>query len=267
MPLIGCLLFHCSKCELKKCDRPKQAERQSCLNETEKKINTTKRVKMKRGRNIESFFIKKSSQDTGDGPWEDANWPRSFGDSIIDSEPEETTESEIEPGPETQINKPKMYSFRHDWLTQFPWLRYDKGRNAMHCIYCRECGQIMAGNTAFVGEATAFRIETLKKHNMSKKHTICRDKCVDKVAPLPAAFQRQAVVIRSSEESEMIIKCNVAYNIAKEEMPFTTFKSEIILMKKNGLNVNPTYSNDTACAQFIGVIGDTLKKKDSCGRW
>ena len=44
----------------------------------------------------------------------------------------------------------------------------------------------------------------------------------------------------------------------KEEMPFTKFKSEIILMKKNGLNVNPTYSNDTAYAQFIGVIGDTL---------
>ena len=87
----------------------------------------------------------------------------------LDSEPEETTESEIEPGPETQIKKPKMYSFRHDWLTQFPWLRYDKGRNAMHCIYCRECGQNMAGNSAFVGEATAFRIKTLnvqKAYNM-----------------------------------------------------------------------------------------------------
>ena len=83
------------------------------------------------------------------------------------------------------------------------------------------------------------------------------------MAPLPAAFQRQAVVIRSSEESEIIIKCNVAYNIAKEEMPFTTFKSEIILMKKNGLNVNPTYSNEMACAQFIavGLMGDTLKQK------
>ena len=81
-----------------------------------------------------------------------------------DSEPEETTESGIEPGPETQIKKPKMYSFRHDWLTQFPWLRYDKGQNAMHCICCRDCGQNMAGNSAFVGEATTFRIETLKKH-------------------------------------------------------------------------------------------------------
>ena len=32
-------------------------------------------------------------------------------------------------------------------------------------------------------------------------------------------------------------------------------------MKKNGLNVNPTYSNEMACAQFIAVIGDTLKQK------
>ncbi|KAG2455939.1 ARI5B protein, partial [Polypterus senegalus] len=45
---------------------------------------------------------------------------------------------------------------------------------------------------------------------------------------------------RSSDEAEMIIKFNIAYNIAKEELPFTKFKSEIILMKKNGLNVNPT---------------------------
>ncbi|KAJ8384389.1 hypothetical protein AAFF_G00205220 [Aldrovandia affinis] len=82
-----------------------------------------------------------------------------------------------------------------------------------------------------------------------------------RAAPLPAAFQRQAAANRSSEESEMIIKFNTVYNIAKEELPFTKCKSEIILMKKNGLNVNPTYSNDTVCAQFIGVIADNLKKK------
>ena len=32
-------------------------------------------------------------------------------------------------------------------------------------------------------------------------------------------------------------------------------------MKKNWLNVNPTYSNEMACAQFIAIIGDTLKQK------
>ncbi|TRY92428.1 hypothetical protein DNTS_028996 [Danionella cerebrum] len=70
-----------------------------------------------------------------------------------------------------------------------------------------------------------------------------------------------AAANRSSDEAEMRIKFFVAYNIAKEELPFTKFKSEIILMKKNGLNVNPTYSNDVARPQFIEVIADTLKKK------
>lgn len=74
---------------------------------------------------------------------------------------------------------------------------------------------------------------------------------------VPAAFQRQVAANRSSDEAELIIKFNAAYNIAKEELPFTKFKSEIILHKKNGLNIHPTYSNDVACAQFIGVIVDT----------
>ncbi|KAJ8362024.1 hypothetical protein AAFF_G00401730, partial [Aldrovandia affinis] len=62
----------------------------------------------------------------------------------------------------------------------------------------------------------------LKKHNLSKKHVLCRDRCVaGRAAPLPAAFQRQAAANRSSEEPEMIITFNTAYNIAKEELPFT----------------------------------------------
>lgn len=63
------------------------------------------------------------------------------------------------------------------------------------------------------------------------------------MSPLPAAFQQQAATLMSTQESEMLIKLSVAYNIAKEELPSTKFKSEIILMKKNGLDINPTYSN------------------------
>ncbi|KAL4008878.1 hypothetical protein ACER0C_002730 [Sarotherodon galilaeus] len=104
----------------------------------------------------------------------------------------------------------------------------------------------MAGNTAFVTGANTFRLETLKKHTASRRHIICRDICTAQMSPLPTAFQRQAAVNRSSEEAEMIIKFNIAYNIAKEEVPFTKLKSEITLHKKNGLDINPTYSNDTS---------------------
>ncbi|CAL8323617.1 unnamed protein product [Arctogadus glacialis] len=176
---------------------------------------------MKRGRNIERFFIKKnkppvmtsatavissipatespSSQDTEPSVPGKMSSPGPSAMTLA-TEPEETTKSEMDPGPETQIKRPKMYAFRQDWLKQFPWLRYDKERNAMHCVYCQECGQNMAGNSAFVSGSTTFHIETLKEHNMSKKHTTCLDKCVEKVAPLPAAFQRQAAKIRSSED-------------------------------------------------------------------
>lgn len=51
----------------------------------------------------------------------------------------------------------------------------------------------------------------------------------------------------------MVSNFNTAYNIAKEELLFTKFKSQITLMK-NRLNVNPTYANDMTCAQFIGKI-------------
>ncbi|KAL7827672.1 hypothetical protein SRHO_G00333940 [Serrasalmus rhombeus] len=64
----------------------------------------------------------------------------------------------------------------------------------------------------------------------------CRDKCTAQVSPLPTAFQRQAAANSSSDEAETIIKFNSAYNIATEELPFTKFKSEMILQKKNGLN-------------------------------
>ena len=75
------------------------------------------------------------------------------------------------------------------------------------------------------------RINNVSNRNAEKeqyekkiKHTSYRIKCVTKVAPLPAAFLRQTVAIRSSEQSEMIIKFYVAYNIAKEELPFTKFR-------------------------------------------
>ena len=56
-----------------------------------------------------------------------------------------------------------------------------------------------------------------------------------------------------------VLRFNTASFVAKEELPFTKFKSHLDLQRKNGLKCNDTY--DTACAQFVGVIADTLKGK------
>ena len=64
----------------------------------------------------------------------------------------------------------------------------------------------------------------------------------------------------------VIILNNFAFTITNyihpaDQHSVCCFSVEIILKKKNGLNVNPTYSNEMACAQLIAIIGDTLKQK------
>lgn len=90
-------------------------------------------------------------------------------------------------------------AFSKHRFVQFSWLKYDKMANnmimasIMHCIYCKECSQSMTENSAFAVRALTFQIETLKKHNVSKKHVLCRDRCTaGRATPLPAAFQCQA---------------------------------------------------------------------------
>ncbi|KAK7877196.1 hypothetical protein WMY93_032098 [Mugilogobius chulae] len=165
---------------------------------------------------------------------------------------------------ETPAKKTTTYSFREEWLKEFTWLRYDKINKTMNCYYCHKFGPTYAGNTKFAADCgtAQFKHDTLSKHNNSLKHKQCRDLHISRSqSPLQAAFRRQEQITHSAEEAEMIVKFNTAYFIAKNELPFTKFKGHLELLKKNGVTVNPTYSNDTACAQFIGVIAESLKLK------
>ena len=105
---------------------------------------------MKRGRDIKSFFITKTTQNvtstTSNTETPSSQNTEHSVDEMPGPGPAETEEAESErqPGPDTEIKKTQIYSFRQDWLKEFPWLRYDKERNAMHCVYCPECGQSMA---------------------------------------------------------------------------------------------------------------------------
>ena len=134
---------------------------------------------------------------------------------------------------------------------------------SMNCECCSRYPR-NAGNTKFADTAgsSMFKHNTLVKHNLSLKHRVCRDMLInEKATPLPVAFRRQEAVNHSADEAEMILKFNTAYFVAKEELPFTKFKSHLDLQRKNGLKCNDTYNNDTACAQFVGVIADILKGK------
>ncbi|KAJ8356263.1 hypothetical protein SKAU_G00190570 [Synaphobranchus kaupii] len=55
------------------------------------------------------------------------------------------------------------------------------------------------------------------------------------------------------------MKMNVAYCIAKEELPFNKFKPLILLCKKNGADISPSYDNHVRCGEMIETIADEMK--------
>ncbi|XP_056283011.1 zinc finger protein 862-like [Pseudoliparis swirei] len=190
-------------------------------------------------RTISSYFLPKPIEKTN---------PENESDSTC----EETVVAK-------KVNK---FSFRDEWLREFTWLRYFRETNSMNCTFCCRFSQ-HAGNTNFSDKTgtTQLKHDTLIKHNASLKHKMCRDLCNESAAPLRVAFRRKEAANQCAEEAELRLKFNTAYFIAKEELPFTQFKGQLDLQRKNGVKLNATYNNDTACAQFVGIIADTLKRK------
>ena len=57
------------------------------------------------------------------------------------------------------------------------------------------------------------------------------------------------------------IKFEVAYFVAKNELPFTKYKEILELEKMHGVGVGDAYLTDIKCAEFIDYIGGDLKEK------
>lgn len=67
----------------------------------------------------------------------------------------------------TKPVKDKKDNFQPQWLTQYLWLWYEW--KVMWCVYCRQCGPSIAGNSKLVVGSTQFKLETVTD-NQSKKH-------------------------------------------------------------------------------------------------
>ena len=59
------------------------------------------------------------------------------------------------------------------------------------------------------------------------------------------------------------MKFNVVYTIAKEELPLRKFQPLLLLHKKNGVDISPTYDNNVKCAEFTSSICESMKS-DLC---
>ena len=86
---------------------------------------------------------------------------------------------------------------------------------------------------------------TLVIHRASLRHNICHDLYSNDNAMHAVSFikkARQEAVNQCIEEAKLILKFNKAFFIAKEELPFTKYKGQLHLQRKNGVELNSTYN-------------------------
>ena len=99
------------------------------------------------------------------------------------------------------------------------------------------------------------RKKELVAHGKSGRHMKCRDSMLGSVLvgtrTIPSTFEAQETRQESANVYKTKVKINTAYCITKEEMPFTRMKPLILLQKKNGLDISPTYDNDVRCAELV----------------
>lgn len=141
-----------------------------------------------------------------------------------DKEPEMATTS-VSTNVSATDSASKVYKFKSDWLTLFPWLLFENDR--MFCKYCK--GQTQAGNSAF-------KKDSLIKHGKSNRYIACRDSFMTRqnksASTVTAALNRQVMISEVEVRRQLKIRMNIAYFIAKEEEPFVKSGPLITLHNK-----------------------------------
>ncbi|CAB4034812.1 zinc finger 862-like, partial [Paramuricea clavata] len=86
-----------------------------------------------------------------------------------------------------------------------------------------------------------------------------------KPGPLPAyaATPLGKAFFKLNENEKVRVKklIEIAYVVAKEEMPFTKFVAIAKLEKRHGVELGQTYLNDHACADFVDTIAEIYEEE------
>ena len=216
---------------------------------------------------ISTFFPKLLSTSNREGKQSEGDRPTIPSDNNQPSTSKKTcTSKEDMQGKVQQTSTTRK--FQAKWLTDFEWLVYDEEKNQMTCKFCVEKPH-SAGNTDFVLGCTTFKRESLTAHSKSRRHNLCRESVVCskssvEASPIVLGFSKQDERDEEAKLQELSVKMNTAYCIAKEELSFTHMRALVLLQKKNGLNITPTYDNDVRCAELVCVNNSNRSAGKKC---
>lgn len=129
----------------------------------------------------------------------------------------------------------------------------------MFCSTCLDFPEKSSDTSSFVSGCSNFRMESLRSHVKSTGHIraeeAIRVKANARNTPLPGALLLVSEEVRLKVEKLF----DIAYMIARLELPFTTFPRLCALEKKHGVCLGNTYQTDKACKNFVLAITDELK--------
>lgn len=150
----------------------------------------------------------------------------------------------------------RVRKFLPKWEKDFPWIQFAEGK--MFCKYCLEVNEHADKNSSFYKGSEKFRIGVIRAHNKSKQHLRCADVYRAKRNP-QNPIEQGLRNMESAVQGKLMKLFNTAYFVAKEEMPFSSFKSLCGLQIKNDVELGNTYFNDHACRNFIESSAEILK--------
>ena len=153
--------------------------------------------------------------------------------------------------------------FLPQWKDEF--VVYHEDKKMMTCRICCTTPQI-AGKTDFVAGCRTLKKETLGKHNVAGGHLRARDAGIARQKPakdsqIAQSLEKGRQDSNERAQKEVEMKINMAYFIAKEELPFSKFAPIVSLQKKNGLAINPIYANSRSCTKLINIISEVFQKE------
>ncbi|XP_014669333.1 PREDICTED: zinc finger protein 862-like [Priapulus caudatus] len=156
------------------------------------------------------------------------------------------------------------------------WIEYEESGGRINIIRCKMCvahqsrlRSLRNFNQAFINGvkgSAALKKDSVVKHSRSEMHKKAIALTLNPKLTLDAIFKTtpigKALAGASGEEEKRVSKLfDIAYTIAKEELPFTKYPVVIGLEKKHGVPLGNTYTHEAKCSEFIGVIGDTMKSE------
>ena len=130
-------------------------------------------------------------------------------------------------------------------------------RDVLHCL---RRPNLSDSSSAFVsGGCVNFKLESLRSHAGSVGHKRATDAIRIAANPREAAIPRALRQLNKDAALKLQKLFDIAYFVAKLEMPFTTHPDLCRLEEKRGIELGQTYRNDKACKDFVVAISQQFK--------